>query len=66
MGRIYKFIDDLSHWVRTDNNNFQIEEGILVNSDIGGHLITKKSFSDFKILFFSSELISLLFKVIRY
>ena len=41
--------EELSHWNLADNNQFVMEDGVLVNEETGGHLITKDEFSDFKI-----------------
>lgn len=40
---------DLSKWIIPDNNQFQVENGVLVNKEAGGNLITKEKFSDFKL-----------------
>lgn len=40
---------NLSQWILADNNQFSIENGVLVNKQTGGHLITKDKFNDFKI-----------------
>lgn len=40
---------DLSKWILADNNQFRMENGVLVNAQTGGHLITKEKFNDFKI-----------------
>ncbi|MDZ7719228.1 MAG: DUF1080 domain-containing protein [Balneolaceae bacterium] len=41
--------ENLSKWKLADNNQFHVEDGILINQETGGHLITKDTFSDFKI-----------------
>lgn len=41
--------EDLSQWHLAENNQFHMEDGVLVNRETGGHLITKEKFSDFKI-----------------
>lgn len=40
---------DLSKWVIPEGNQFHLENGILVNEDAGGNLITKQKFTDFKL-----------------
>lgn len=42
---------DLTKWNLAENNQFQMENGVLVNSETGGHLISKDKFNDFKISF---------------
>lgn len=41
--------DELSHWNLAENNRFIMEDGVLINRQTGGHLITKEDYSDFKI-----------------
>jgi hypothetical protein len=41
--------DDLSQWHLAENNQFYVENNVLVNRETGGHLITKEEFNDFKI-----------------
>lgn len=41
--------ENLSKWNLADNNQFYMEDGVLINRDTGGHLITKDKFNDFKI-----------------
>lgn len=40
---------NLTKWILPENNNFQMENDILVNSEAGGNLISKESFEDFKL-----------------
>jgi len=40
---------ELTHWELANNNHFVMEDGILINRQTGGHLITNEDFSDFKI-----------------
>ncbi len=40
---------DLSEWVIPENNQFVMEDGILVNKESGGNLITEQEFEDFKL-----------------
>ncbi|MEX0928021.1 MAG: DUF1080 domain-containing protein [Balneolales bacterium] len=41
--------DSLSKWIIPDNNRFRMENGILVNREAGGNLITAQKFDDMKI-----------------
>ncbi len=41
--------DDMSRWIIPENNRFRMVDGILVNEDVGGNLISKETFDDFKI-----------------
>lgn len=41
--------EDLSQWVIPDNSKFKMKNGILVNSEAGGNLVTKQKFEDFKL-----------------
>lgn len=41
--------EDLSQWKLPENNQFRMEEGVLVNQKSGGNLITKQEFEDFKL-----------------
>ena len=41
--------ENLSKWVIPENNQFVMEDGILVNKESGGNLITKQEFEDFKL-----------------
>ena len=40
---------DLSQWILADNNQFTMQNGVLVNEKSGGNLITKQEFEDFKL-----------------
>lgn len=40
---------NMSAWIIPDNNKFRMENGILVNKEVGGNLITKEKFDDFKL-----------------
>lgn len=40
---------NLTKWNLPENNNFTMANGILVNSEAGGNLISKESFEDFKL-----------------
>lgn len=49
-GEPYSLLDDdMSRWIITENNRFRMVDGILVNEDTGGNLISKETFDDFKI-----------------
>jgi hypothetical protein len=39
----------LSQWIIPENSRFRMAGGILVNEDVGGNLITKATFDDFKL-----------------
>ncbi|MCC5905808.1 MAG: DUF1080 domain-containing protein [Balneolaceae bacterium] len=41
--------DNMSKWVIPENNQFYMEDGILVNEQRGGNLISKETFEDLKI-----------------
>lgn len=41
--------DNLSSWIIPNNNKFQMIDGILVNEEVGGNLVTKEVFDDFKL-----------------
>jgi hypothetical protein len=41
--------DNLSRWIIPENNKFSMVNGILVNKEVGGNLITKEKFNDFKL-----------------
>ncbi len=41
--------DNLSRWIIPANNKFKMVEGILVNDEAGGNLVTKEKFDDFKL-----------------
>lgn len=41
--------DDMSRWIIPDNNKFRMIDGVLVNEEVGGNLVTKEKFDDFKL-----------------
>lgn len=41
--------ENMSKWIIPENNKFQMENGILVNSEVGGNLVTTERFEDFKL-----------------
>lgn len=41
--------DNLSRWIIPVNNKFRMENGVLVNPEAGGNLVTKEKFDDFKL-----------------
>jgi hypothetical protein len=41
--------DNLSSWIIPDNNKFRMIDGILVNEEVGGNIVTKEVFDDFKL-----------------
>lgn len=41
--------DNLSRWVIPENNQFRMVDGVLVNKDVGGNLVTNEKFDDFKL-----------------
>ncbi|MDD2381707.1 MAG: DUF1080 domain-containing protein [Mariniphaga sp.] len=41
--------DNLSRWVIPGKNKFRMVNGVLVNSEAGGNLVTKEKFEDFKL-----------------
>ncbi len=41
--------DNMGHWIIPENNKFKMEDGILVNPEKGGNLITAQKFDDFKL-----------------
>jgi hypothetical protein len=41
--------DNMDHWIIPENNKFKMVDGILVNPEKGGNLITKQKFNDFKL-----------------
>lgn len=40
---------DLSKWIIPENSQFSMQNGVLVNKEAGGNLITKQKFNDFKL-----------------
>src|SRR5690554_4276969 len=41
--------DNLSRWIIPDNNKFRMQNGVLVNQEVGGNLVTNEKFNDFKL-----------------
>ncbi len=41
--------DNMSRWIIPDDNKFRMEDGILINEEIGGNLVSKERFNDKKI-----------------
>ena len=41
--------DNMGHWIIPENNKFKMEDGILVNPEKGGNLVTAQKFDDFKL-----------------
>jgi hypothetical protein len=41
--------NNLSRWIIPDNNKFKMVNGVLVNSEVGGNLVTNEKFNDFKL-----------------
>ena len=41
--------DNLSRWIIPANNKFKMMDGVLVNPEAGGNLVTKEKFEDFKL-----------------
>jgi hypothetical protein len=41
--------DNLSRWIIPANNQFRMVDGVLVNAESGGNLVTKEKFDDFKL-----------------
>jgi len=41
--------DNMQRWVIPENNKFVMEDGVLVNKEVGGNLVTKEKFDDFKL-----------------
>lgn len=49
-GNSIPLIDNqLSKWIISENNRFKVENGVLINEDSGGNLVTKNIFNDFKL-----------------
>src|SRR5699024_12799676 len=40
---------ECSKWIIPENNQFVVEDGVLINQESGGNLITKQKFEDFKL-----------------
>ena len=41
--------NNMSRWIIPENNKFRMVNGVLVNEDDGGNLVTKEKFDDFKL-----------------
>ena len=41
--------DSMSRWIIPENNKFRMVDGILVNEEVGGNLVTKEKFDDFNL-----------------
>lgn len=41
--------DNLSSWIIPENNKFRMIDGVLVNEEVGGNIVTKEVFNDFKL-----------------
>lgn len=41
--------DNLSRWIIPENSKFRMVDGVLVNLEAGGNLVTKEKFNDFKL-----------------
>jgi hypothetical protein len=41
--------DNMSRWIIPANNKFRMVDGVLVNAEVGGNLVTKEKFDDFKL-----------------
>ncbi len=41
--------DNLSRWIIPENNKFRMVDGVLVNTGVGGNLVTNEKFDDFKL-----------------
>lgn len=41
--------DNMSSWIIPDNNQFRMVDGVLVNQEVGGNLVTKERYDDFKL-----------------
>jgi hypothetical protein len=41
--------DNLSRWIIPNNNKFRMVDGVLVNEEAGGNLVSKEKFNDFKL-----------------
>lgn len=41
--------DNMSRWIIPENNKFRMINGVLVNEAVGGNLVTKEKFDDFKL-----------------
>jgi hypothetical protein len=41
--------NNMSRWIIPENNKFRMVDGILINEEVGGNLVTKEKFDDFKL-----------------
>ncbi len=41
--------DNMSSWIIPQNNKFRMIDGVLVNEEVGGNLVTKEKYDDFKL-----------------
>jgi hypothetical protein len=41
--------NNMSRWIIPNNNKFKMVNGVLVNTEVGGNLVTKEKFNDFKL-----------------
>jgi hypothetical protein len=41
--------NNMSRWIIPDNSKFRMVDGVLVNTEVGGNLVTKEKFNDFKL-----------------
>jgi hypothetical protein len=41
--------NNMSRWIIPDNNKFRMINGVLTNEEVGGNLVTKEKFDDFKL-----------------
>ena len=41
--------NNMSRWIIPNNNKFRMENGVMVNKEVGGNLVTKEKFDDFKL-----------------
>lgn len=41
--------EDMSKWIIPENNQFHMEDGVLINKKSGGNLVTKQEFQNFKL-----------------
>ncbi|MEL6192677.1 MAG: DUF1080 domain-containing protein [Bacteroidota bacterium] len=41
--------DNMDHWVIPENNKFEMVDGVMMNKERGGNLITNQKFEDFKL-----------------
>ncbi len=41
--------ENMTRWIIPENNKFRMMDGVLVNEEVGGNLVTKEKFEDFKL-----------------